>query len=172
MSLGQSFVSSEVRGTFGYVDPEYQINHQVNSSGDIYSFGMVLLQIISGQRVLNLNSKRPMPLDKMVRHISFNFPEYHGLISGSNFHFLLFMFLLSQAKFLLKGRNISEFADPKLNGEYSVEAFDLILKLALSCTGLKKQRPSIEQVVIILEKALDISRKVEVTAPHSTSNVV
>lgn len=74
MDLGQSYVSSEVRGTFGYVDPEYQINHHVNSSGDIYSFGIVLLQILSGKRVLNLNSKKPMPLDKMVTHISFNFP--------------------------------------------------------------------------------------------------
>ncbi|KAJ9708993.1 hypothetical protein PVL29_000808 [Vitis rotundifolia] len=141
MDLDQSYVSSEVRGTFGYVDPEYQINHHVNSSGDIYSFGIVLLQILSGKRVLNLNSKRPMPLDKM-------------------------------AKFLMKGRNISEFADPKLNGEYSVEAFELILELALSCTGLKKHRPSIEQVVIILEKALDISRRVELTAPHSTPYIV
>ncbi|WJZ80883.1 hypothetical protein VitviT2T_000755 [Vitis vinifera] len=141
MDLDQSYVSSEVRGTFGYVDPEYQINHHVNSSGDIYSFGIVLLQILSGKRVLNLNSKKPMPLDKMAR-------------------------------FLMKGRNISEFADPKLNGEYSVEAFELILELALTCTGLKKHRPSIEQVVIILEKALDISRRVELTAPHSTPYIV
>lgn len=72
----------------------------------------------------------------------------------------------------MKGRNISEFADPKLNGECSVEAFDLILKLALSCTGLKKQRPSIEKVVITLEKALDISRRVVLTVPQSASPIV
>lgn len=58
----------------------------------------------------------------------------------------------------MRGGKISEFADPKLNGEYSAEAFDLILKLALSCTGLKQQRPSMEQVVSRLEKALDISQ--------------
>lgn len=73
MTLDQSYVSSEVRGTFGYVDLEYQINHHVNSSGDIYSLGIILLQILSGQRVLNLNSKKPMSLDKMVRRISFKF---------------------------------------------------------------------------------------------------
>lgn len=78
----------------------------------------------------------------------------------------------SQAKFLMRGRNVIEFADAKLNGEYSVEAFDLVLKLALSCTGLKKQRPSIEQVVIQLEKALEISRRVEPTAPHPTPEIV
>ncbi|XP_031256658.1 probable receptor-like serine/threonine-protein kinase At4g34500 [Pistacia vera] len=126
MDIGQSYVSSEVRGTFGYVDPEYRRNHHVSASGDVYSFGMVLLQLISGQRVINLNINRPMPLNKM-------------------------------AKFHMRGGNISEFADPKLNGEYSVEAFNLVLELALSCTGLKQQRPSMEQVVLRLEKAHDVS---------------
>lgn len=126
MDVGQSFVSSEVRGTFGYVDPEYRRNRHVNASGDVYSFGIVLLQLLSGQRVINLNMNRPMPLGRM-------------------------------AKVLTKGGNIAEFADPKLNGEYLAEAFDLVLKLALSCTGLKQQRPSMEQVVSRLEKALNIS---------------
>ncbi|KAJ0038733.1 hypothetical protein Pint_23008 [Pistacia integerrima] len=62
-----------------------------------------------------------------------------------------------EAKFHMRGGNISEFADPKLNGEYSVEAFKLVLELALSCTGLKQQRPSMEQVVLRLEKAHDVS---------------
>ncbi|KAE8023443.1 hypothetical protein FH972_009135 [Carpinus fangiana] len=111
MDVDQSHVSSEVRGTFGYVDPEYRQNRHVNASGDVYSFGIVLLQLLSGQRVINLN--RPMPLNKMARSLT-------------------------------KGGDIREFVDPKLNGEYPVEAFDLILKLALSCTGIKQQRPSIE----------------------------
>lgn len=66
MDIGQSYVSSEVRGTFGYVDPEYRRNHHVSTSGDVYSFGVVLLQLLSGQRVINLGDNRPMPLDKMV----------------------------------------------------------------------------------------------------------
>ena len=61
-------MSSEVRGTFGYVDPEYQNNRQVNLSGDVYSFGIVLLQILSGKKVFNLNLEKPMPLNKMVRN--------------------------------------------------------------------------------------------------------
>lgn len=65
--MGQSFVSSEVRGTFGYVDPEYRNNHHVNSSVDVYSFGIVLLQILSGQRVINMDTNEPMTISKMVR---------------------------------------------------------------------------------------------------------
>jgi len=71
IEIGDTYASSEVRRTFGYVDPEYQSNHHVNSSGDVYSFGMVLLQILSGKRVINLKLKRPMSLSKMVRnHVS------------------------------------------------------------------------------------------------------
>lgn len=46
IDIGVSHVSSEVRGTFGYVDPEYRHNHKVNAAGDVYSFGMVLLQLL------------------------------------------------------------------------------------------------------------------------------
>ncbi|KAA8548078.1 hypothetical protein F0562_004661 [Nyssa sinensis] len=140
IDLGQTQVSSEVRGTFGYVDPEYQCNHQVNSSGDVYSFGIVLLQILSGRKVINMNLKKPMPLSKM-------------------------------AKSLTRGRSIAEFADPKLDGGYSSEAFDLTFKLALSCTTLREQRPSMEQVVIKLEEALDISTRAETSTPPTTPDL-
>lgn len=52
---------------------------------------------------------------------------------------------------------MNEFADPKLNDEYPSEAFELVLKLALSC----HQRPSMEQVVVgQIEQALEISTSV------------
>ncbi|KAL4336195.1 hypothetical protein GQ457_07G001970 [Hibiscus cannabinus] len=111
---GETYVSSEVRGTFGYVDPEYWNNHRVNSSGDVFSFGVVLLQILSGKKVFNLSLDKPMPLDKMARILS-------------------------------RGGSVKEFADPKLGGEYSTEAFNVTFKLALSCTSVKQQRPTMEQ---------------------------
>ncbi|KAK4603721.1 hypothetical protein RGQ29_012296 [Quercus rubra] len=133
------YVSSEVRGTFGYVDPEYQSNHRVNSSTDVYSFGIVLLQIVSGKKVINLNLKKPMPLSKMARVHS-------------------------------RSGRFAEFSDPKLDGEYSTEAFDLTLQLALSCTSLKKERPSMEQVVERLKEALEISTRAKAGAPQIRQN--
>ncbi|XP_073221239.1 probable receptor-like protein kinase At5g18500 [Cicer arietinum] len=103
IEVGETYAISEVRGSFGYVDPQYQSNNHVNSSGDVYSFGM--------------------------------------------------------AKSLSRNGSIAEFADPRLEGEYSEEAFDLTLHLALSCTALNQQRPSMEQVVKRLEEALFISRE-------------
>ena len=78
--------------------------------------------------------------------------------------------LSSQASALIKDGNVLDFADPRLNGEYSTEAFDLSLKLALSCTGHKKQRPSMEQVVSKLEKALEISLRDD--AKHNSISII
>ncbi|KAK4845642.1 hypothetical protein QYF36_007419 [Acer negundo] len=140
MDLGETYVISEVRGTFGYVDPEYQSNRQVNSSGDVYSFGIVLLQILSGKKVINMNVKKPMPLNKM-------------------------------AKFLTRDGSTKGLVDPKLEGEFSVEAFDLTLGLALSCTAVKQQRPSMEEVVATLEKALDKTTNAKASTPGTSPNL-
>ncbi|KAH1217197.1 Receptor-like protein kinase [Glycine max] len=94
------------------------------------SFGMVLLQILSGKKVINLKLKKPMSLNKV-------------------------------AKALTRDERITGFADPKLQGEYSEEAFDFTLKLALSCTTLNQQRPSMEQVVKRLARRGSINFKRE-----------
>ncbi|GFS35489.1 hypothetical protein Acr_00g0040100 [Actinidia rufa] len=70
-----------------------------------------------------------------------------------------------KAKFVNKGSSIVKFADPKLVGEYSSQAFDLTFNLALSCTSLKQQRPSMEQVVLTLEEALHLSTMAKVSTP-------
>ncbi|XP_051145941.1 proline-rich receptor-like protein kinase PERK3 [Andrographis paniculata] len=133
-----SYVSSEVRGTFGYVDPEYQKNHHVHSSSDVYSFGVVLLQLLSGQRIINLEVATPMTLSKMAKNVR-------------------------------KSGDILEFVDPKLNGEYSREAFLMILKLALCCTGPKQHRPSMDKVAAVLHKACRISEEDEFLTPSFQS---
>ncbi|XP_074369309.1 proline-rich receptor-like protein kinase PERK3 [Apium graveolens] len=134
---GDSYKSSEVRGTFGYVDPEYQNTRRVDSGGDVYSFGVVLLQIISGRKVINMNMNTPISLH-------------------------------NTAKSLTRIDSIRGFADPKLEGDYSEEAFDLTFKLALSCTAPKKERPSMEKVTLILEEALDISMTARSSTPLTT----
>ncbi|KAJ9564106.1 hypothetical protein OSB04_000072 [Centaurea solstitialis] len=137
IDIGETHVSSEVRGTFGYVDPEYQSDRKVNSAGDVYSFGIVLLQILSGRKVINMNASNPMPLGRT-------------------------------AKSLTKGGSIVGFADPKLESKYSADAFELTFKLALSCTGRKQERPSMEEAVERLEKAHEISVSQTTSYLHKT----
>lgn len=49
--MEESIVFTDVGGTIGYMDPEYMTNAKLTSASDIYSFGIVALQILSGQKV-------------------------------------------------------------------------------------------------------------------------
>lgn len=50
---GDSYVSTRVMGTYGYCAPEYMTTGRLTKRSDIYSFGVVLLEIISGRRVID-----------------------------------------------------------------------------------------------------------------------
>lgn len=47
-----SHASTEIKGTAGYLDPEYFTVGKLTHASDIYSFGIVLLQLISGQKAI------------------------------------------------------------------------------------------------------------------------
>ena len=55
LNMEESKVFTDVRGTIGYMDPEYMTNAKLTCASDIYSFGIVILQILSGQKVIELD---------------------------------------------------------------------------------------------------------------------
>ncbi|CAH8261041.1 unnamed protein product [Arabidopsis lyrata] len=46
-------VNTDIRGTPGYVDPEYVVTQELTEKSDVYSYGVVLLEIITGKRAVD-----------------------------------------------------------------------------------------------------------------------
>ncbi|XP_059073102.1 leucine-rich repeat receptor protein kinase HPCA1-like [Cryptomeria japonica] len=123
--------SIDVKETMGYVDPQYYMQGRLTCSSDIYSFGMVLLQLLSG-RAIDL---------------------YH-------FHRKS---LVKEAQKVIQTKpiNLSKYADSRLNGEYSREAFEILLKLAVCCTTPSYGgRPRLLEVYEEIERAMEISSSI------------
>lgn len=81
LGMEESKVYTDVRGTIGYMDPEYMSNAKLTSASDIYSFGIVILQLLSGQRVIALDLDAR---DQLTRKVAFVAPKYASLLIGSH----------------------------------------------------------------------------------------
>ena len=51
-------VSTRVMGTYGYCAPEYAMSGKLTLKSDIYSFGVVLLELITGRKAMDF-TRRP-----------------------------------------------------------------------------------------------------------------
>ncbi|KAJ4827075.1 hypothetical protein Tsubulata_013888 [Turnera subulata] len=120
----QSHLTTKFAGTLGYTAPEYAIYGQLSEKVDIYSFGVVVLEIISGQRSSEANYQDPDA-------------DY----------------LLKKAWRLYESDMHIELVDESLNTEeYEVEEMKKIIEIALMCTqSSASMRPAMSEVVVLLK---------------------
>ncbi|XP_022717231.1 cold-responsive protein kinase 1-like isoform X1 [Durio zibethinus] len=121
-------ITTRVAGTAGYLAPEYAIRGQLTRKADIYSFGVLLLEIVTGRS----NTNRKLPLSEQ--------------------------YLLERAWNMYEHGQLVELVDTSLNGDYNNEEAQKFLKIALLCTqDLPKLRPSMSEVVKMLmgEESMD-----------------
>ncbi|CAI9288051.1 unnamed protein product [Lactuca saligna] len=125
-TAGLSHVSTVVVGTIGYAAPEYVHTGRLTSKSDVWSFGVVVYELITGRRAVERNL--PRNEQKLLEWVK-------PFISDSKkFHLLM---------------------DPRLEGDFSIKSAQKLSSLANKClTKNPKSRPKMSQVVEMLEKII------------------
>jgi len=122
MSREQSNVFTTLRGTRGYLAPEWILNYPISEKSDVYSFGMVLLEIIGGRK------------------------NYDPDQSSEKSHFPSYAF-----KMMEQGK-LEELLDSSLKYRPYDESVQNAIKVALWCIQEDTSiRPSMTKVVQMLE---------------------
>ncbi|XP_031114430.1 probable serine/threonine-protein kinase PBL9 [Ipomoea triloba] len=120
----KSHVSTRVMGTYGYAAPEYLATGHLSAKSDIYSFGVVLLEMLSGRRVIDYN--RPC--------------GEHNLVEWAK-------------PYLANKRKVYRVLDNRLEGQYTLEVSQKVANLALQCLSKDPRfRPTMDDVVKELEQ--------------------
>ncbi|KAE9585582.1 hypothetical protein Lal_00010199 [Lupinus albus] len=122
--------TTSMRGTLCYVAPEYGGCGFLMEKADIYSFGVLILVIVSGRRPLHVLAS-PMKLEKAN--------------------------LISWSRHLAHVGNILELVDERLKYDYNKEQASMCINLALTCLQkIPELRPDIGVIVKILKGEMDL----------------
>ncbi|XP_010938241.1 receptor-like serine/threonine-protein kinase ALE2 [Elaeis guineensis] len=114
-----NYLSTRVMGTFGYVAPEYAMTGHLLVKSDVYSYGVVLLELLTGRK----------PVDMLQPSGQEN--------------------LVTWARPILRDKDrLEELADPRLAGNYPKDDFVRVCTIAAACVAPEaSQRPTMGEVV-------------------------
>ncbi|XP_009365691.2 probable serine/threonine-protein kinase PBL21 isoform X1 [Pyrus x bretschneideri] len=142
----KTHVSTRVMGTYGYCAPEYAMSGKLTLKSDIYSLGVVMLELITGKKAIDC-SKRP---------------GEQNLVSWSR-------------PFLKDRRKFVQLVDPLLQGRFPVRCLHHAIAITAMCLQEQPTfRPLVTDIVVALEYLASQShkpdpRKAGVHSPLSAS---
>ncbi|RVW12543.1 LRR receptor-like serine/threonine-protein kinase RPK2 [Vitis vinifera] len=125
LGTSETHATTDVAGTFGYVAPEYAMTCRVSDKADVYSYGVVLLELISDKKALD--------------------PSFSSFGNGFN--------IVAWASMLLRQGQACDFFTAGLWESGPHDDLIEILHLAIMCTGESlSTRPSMKQVAQRLKR--------------------
>ncbi|XP_068653771.1 proline-rich receptor-like protein kinase PERK4 [Aristolochia californica] len=136
-------VSTRVMGTFGYLAPEYASSGKLTEKSDVFSFGVMLLELITGRRPVDTTNVMEDSLVEWARP------------------------LLQEA---LNGGNHDELIDPRLENNYNPnEMIRMIACASATVRHSAKRRPKMSQIVRALEGDVSMEDLNEGVRPGQSS---
>ncbi|KAJ0969482.1 hypothetical protein J5N97_022359 [Dioscorea zingiberensis] len=139
LSSMSHIVCDDVAGTFGYLAPEYFMYGKVDEKIDVYAFGVVLLELLSGKK-----------------------PISTGCPKGQES-------LVMWAKPILHGEKVTQLVDQCLGNEYDTDQMEtMALAASLCIRRASRSRPQIAVILKLLKGDDDIVKWARSEAKFST----
>ncbi|KAJ9167819.1 hypothetical protein P3X46_019412 [Hevea brasiliensis] len=143
-SDANTHVSTRVMGTFGYLAPEYASSGKLTDKSDVFSFGVMVLELITGRR----------PVDSAQSFMEDSLVDWARP-------------LLTRA---LEDGNFDNLVDPKLQNSYDHNEMARMVACAAACVRHSaRRRPRMSQVVRALEGDVALSDLNEGIRPGHSS---
>lgn len=124
VDVSKTSVTTQVRGTMGHIAPEYLSTGKSSERTDVFGYGIMLLELVTGQRAIELS----------------RLEEEDDVL------------LLDHVKKLEREKQLSSIVDHNLGQNYNIDEVEMMIQVALLCTQASPEhRPTMSEVVRMLE---------------------